>query len=215
MFVRFRAVRHRLVVNLVETRRGNGGVRSEHIARLGSVALPEPPSMRERIRFWRELKDRFRDIALRLANRVSADDRRKALAAIHARIPKPTEQDIKVEREHDDIALLERMRKGCSEHEAETTKHKESIIASFDEDIAWDRAFASDADGLLTRAQTRLLKLLRGEEPPGDGDPVRELADAYGKLLAERSGLTAIVAHHRALREGLPCGCPACRFRTR
>jgi hypothetical protein len=45
LFVRFRSVRHRLVV---ETRRETGKVRSEHIARLGSVALPEPISARER-----------------------------------------------------------------------------------------------------------------------------------------------------------------------
>jgi hypothetical protein len=48
LFVRFRSVRHRLVVDLVETRRETGKVRSEHIARLGSVALPEPISVRER-----------------------------------------------------------------------------------------------------------------------------------------------------------------------
>jgi hypothetical protein len=42
MFVRFRAVRHRLVVNLVATRREGGKIKSEHIARLDSVGLPEP-----------------------------------------------------------------------------------------------------------------------------------------------------------------------------
>ena len=190
MFVRFRPVRHRLIVDLVETRRDNGRVKSEHIARLGSVALPEPPTMRERIRFWRELKARFRDIAVRLANRVGPDDRRKALAAIHARVPKPTEQDIKVEKEHDDIALLERMRKTCAEHEASTAEHKQSMIASFDDDIEADRFYADNAEQLLTRAQMRFLKLLRGEQAPGDGDmSVQELADAYGRLLAARAGL--------------------------
>lgn len=85
MFVRFRSVRHRLVVDLVESRREGGKVKGEHLARLGSVALPEPFDLRERLRFWRELKERFRDVAHRLANRVSSDDRRKALAAIHKR----------------------------------------------------------------------------------------------------------------------------------
>lgn len=50
--------------------------------RLGSVALPEPIGAHERVRFWRELRDRLRDIAVRLANRVSSGDRRKALAAM-------------------------------------------------------------------------------------------------------------------------------------
>jgi hypothetical protein len=85
MFVRFGTVRSRLVVDLVETRREGGKVKSEHIARLGSVALPV--EAKERVRFWQELKRRFRDIAARLANRVSSDDRRKALAAIHAAFP--------------------------------------------------------------------------------------------------------------------------------
>jgi hypothetical protein len=93
MFVRFRRSRHRLVVSLIETRRVDGRIVSEHVASLGSVALPELIGARERVRSWRELKARFRDIAIRLANRVSSDDRRKALASIHARIPKPTEAD--------------------------------------------------------------------------------------------------------------------------
>jgi hypothetical protein len=82
MFVRFRVVRHRLVVNLVATRRERGKIVSEHVARLGSAALPEPISAAERILFWRDLKDRWRDLIDRLGNRVTADDRKKALAAI-------------------------------------------------------------------------------------------------------------------------------------
>jgi hypothetical protein len=52
------------VVNLVDTRRIGGKVVSDHIARLGSVALPEPISAGERILFWRNLKKRWRDLSL-------------------------------------------------------------------------------------------------------------------------------------------------------
>jgi hypothetical protein len=117
MFVRFRRVRHRLVVNLEQNRRVGGKVKNEHIARLGSVVLPEPVSARERVRFWRELKERFRDIAVRLANCVSAEDRRKALAQIHARIPKPTaadEQAARIETARDDVRFWELVRDGSS-----------------------------------------------------------------------------------------------------
>jgi hypothetical protein len=64
MFVRFRRSRHRLVVSLIETRRVDGRIVSEHVAALGSAALPEPIGARERVRFWRGLKARFRDIAV-------------------------------------------------------------------------------------------------------------------------------------------------------
>jgi hypothetical protein len=43
----------------------------------------------ERVRFWRQLNGRFRYIAMRAPDRVSAADRRKALAMIEARIPRP------------------------------------------------------------------------------------------------------------------------------
>jgi len=88
MFARFRKVGRRLDVSLVNTRRSGGRVVSEHIAPLGSVALPEPIAAPERRRFWAQLEARFRH---RIdEGRVSADDRRKALAAIDKRIPRPT-----------------------------------------------------------------------------------------------------------------------------
>jgi hypothetical protein len=113
MFVRFRRSRHRLVVSLIESRRVNGGVVSEHVAALGSVALPEPVGPRERVRFWRELKNRWLDLVERMGNRVTAEDRRRAVAAIHARIPKPSladHQAARIERQREDIASLERGR---------------------------------------------------------------------------------------------------------
>lgn len=91
MFVRIRRLRRRLAVTLIAThrvgRRADGKVKTEHVAALGSAALPEPVDAGERRRFWRELEERF----IGLGSRLSADDRRKARAAIHARIPKRTD----------------------------------------------------------------------------------------------------------------------------
>jgi hypothetical protein len=173
VFVRFRPIRHRLVVDLVETRREEGKVRSEHIARLGSVALPEPVGVRERVRFWRELKERFRGIAARLANRVSSDDRRKALAAIHARIPKPTEADeqvARIEGARDDVAFWEKVRDQSSP-EAKINKVRRQLIETAEKQLAEQRALAEMADRQIKEAQARFLKLTHGERAPLDDDP--------------------------------------------
>jgi hypothetical protein len=53
MFVRFRQTRRKLQASLAETRRIDGRVRHEHIASFGSV--PAPPSIAERIAFWKQL----------------------------------------------------------------------------------------------------------------------------------------------------------------
>jgi len=107
VFVRFRRVRHRLVLDLVASKRAGGKIVTEHIARLGSAALPEPISSAERILFWNALRDRWRKLAGPLSNRVSPEDRKKALAAIHARIPRPTpaeEQAVLIEAMENIIA---------------------------------------------------------------------------------------------------------------
>ena len=93
MFVRFRPICSRLAVILVANHREGRKVRQDHIGWLGSVALPEPIAARERVRFWSELDERFRAIAVRRPDRVSPDDRRKVRAALAVRIPRPTEAE--------------------------------------------------------------------------------------------------------------------------
>jgi hypothetical protein len=78
MFVRFRQTPLRLQLSLVETHRVDGKVRHEHIASLGAIAVP--PTVADRVEFWRKLHERL----ARLANRVDAG---KVLGAVHARIP--------------------------------------------------------------------------------------------------------------------------------
>jgi hypothetical protein len=72
MYVRFRGIRHRLSLDLVKTRREGAKVKAEYIGSLGSVALPEPIELNERVRFWRELKDRFRALANRVPPMIGA-----------------------------------------------------------------------------------------------------------------------------------------------
>jgi hypothetical protein len=171
MFVRFRVVRHRLVVNLVETRREGGKVKSAHIARLGSAALPEPISVGERLLFWSDLKDRWRELIDRLGNRVSADDRKKALAAIHVRIPKPTAaeaQTLRIEAMRDKVEMWERL--GASS--ARSIEGERKLIATCERSIAEDQVLADEAAQKAHLARMFTLKLANGERITDDDDVV-------------------------------------------
>jgi hypothetical protein len=53
----FREAGRRLQVSLVETRRHGGKVRHEHVAMLGSVALPA--AVADRLAFWEGLHQRL------------------------------------------------------------------------------------------------------------------------------------------------------------
>jgi len=92
MFARFRQVRNRLDVSLVETVRVGARVSQKHIASLGSVPLP--PSPADRLRFWAKADQRLR----RLGNRLDDKAREAILGAIHARIPLPAGEDLEAAR---------------------------------------------------------------------------------------------------------------------
>jgi len=104
---------YRLLVSLIENRRTDGKVRQEHIADFGAIdghllhsfyAEPHDAvsswsirSICARLAFWNDLEERL----ARLSNRISAEEADKLRAAVHARIPKPTDADIeKVEFWH-------------------------------------------------------------------------------------------------------------------
>ena len=71
MLVRFRQADDRLQVRLVATRRVAGRVRHEHVANLGAITLP--PSVADRLSFWRGLHERL----AKLSHRVDTRDARK------------------------------------------------------------------------------------------------------------------------------------------
>jgi hypothetical protein len=87
MFTRFRATPSRLQVSIVETRRVD-----EHVAGLGSARLPL--SRESRIEFWKQLHPRLE----RLANRLDADTQAKVVAAVDARIPIVTIEEIRAQQ---------------------------------------------------------------------------------------------------------------------
>ena len=87
MFVRFRTTARKLQVSLIATRRSAGNVRQEHIASLGTVPLA--PSPFERLAFWTRLHERL----VQLANRLDAEAQGTIFAAVHARIPIPTQDE--------------------------------------------------------------------------------------------------------------------------
>jgi hypothetical protein len=74
MFVRFRQAR-RLQVSLIENRRVDGKVRYDHVASLGAVDVP--PTVADRVAFWRSLHERLS----KLSNRI--DRRREFSAELH------------------------------------------------------------------------------------------------------------------------------------
>jgi hypothetical protein len=169
MFVRFRVVRHRLVVNLVATRRERGKIVSEHVARLGSAALPEPISAAERILFWRDLKDRWRDLIDRLGNRVTADDRKKAPAAIHARIPKPTEAEEQAMR----VAALRNTVEeweGLQTLSSKRVEAERKLVEEYERSIAESQTLVDDAAQKAHRARMFTLKLASGGRLDGDDE---------------------------------------------
>jgi hypothetical protein len=87
MFARFRQVRDRLNVSIVEAARAGTRVRQSHIASLGSVPLPRSPA--DRVQFWLKAHQRLST----LSNRLDDEMREAIMAAIHARIPIPTTED--------------------------------------------------------------------------------------------------------------------------
>jgi hypothetical protein len=159
MFVRFRQTARRLQASLSVTRRAGGRIHHEHIASLGSVPLA--PSPADRIAFWTKLHQRIDA----LANRVDTAQRGVTLAAIHARIPMPTQAE-------QQAVLIEHARKNAKQWQqiaemgteqaeglkglAEQTQQKAAVIAQQ----------AADSTARADEAKDRLVKAEAGEVVP-------------------------------------------------
>jgi hypothetical protein len=160
MFVRFQQQGRRLQPSLMQTRRVDGKVRSEHIASLGSVDADV--SVRARIAFWAKLPERL----ARLANRVGPDEHGKIYGALHARIPMVTVEEqraVQQENAKDDERFWETLRdSGAGIVEG----HKE-LIASAEAKIANAAPTLVEAEENVKTAKDRLERLKRGETVSG------------------------------------------------
>jgi len=182
MFVRFRQTKRRLQVSLVDTRRVDGRVRHEHIASLGSV--PVPPSLQDRLTFWRRLHERLS----RLSNRVSADIQGKILGDIHARIPMVTPDEIQVAK----IEVAEADERSWSGLHQMHTKQ----IAKAEGQIVDLKIEAETAAAAAAEAKDRIERLKRGEDvASGLTKPDTE------KMLREMGRTTRDINHARRLSE--------------
>jgi hypothetical protein len=121
MFVRFRQAR-RLQVSLIETRRVDGKVRHEHVAGLGAIDMP--PSVADRVEFWR-LHERIGP----LSNRLDAAAQAKVLGEVHAKIPMVMIEELRA-LQLENAEADERFWRGFAETEAEQAEGNKQLAAS-------------------------------------------------------------------------------------
>jgi hypothetical protein len=181
MFVRFRETPYRLQASLIESRRRDGKVRSEHVAYLGST--PVPSSVPDRIVFWTRLHERLG----RLSNRVP--DPQKIYDAIHARVPMPTADEqhaLKIENAeaeelfwsgHRDISKT-----NAAEHAA--------LGATIASNVAEIEAGAAEAESRAVVAKDRANRLKNGEDLSGGLHRPYTREDLEAALLA--AGFTKV-----------------------
>jgi len=171
MFVRFRRQYRRLNVSLIETRRVAGKIKTEHIAALGSVSTAEPPPTRDRVAFYRDLKERLD----RLMNRIDARQRKAIVSAIVARIPVPSKDEILAMQTAEADYDVDFWRKAVDDfREGGTfTVLQRRVLATVQQKIDDNLAFAKIAETCAAEAAERADQLKRGEAVRPEGDQIR------------------------------------------
>jgi hypothetical protein len=160
MFARFRHTQSGLQVSLVETRRVAGKVNHEHVASLGSVAMPA--TVADRLQFWSRLHERLG----KLANRVSPDAQGKVLGEIHLRIPMVTPDEqarLQLENAAADAQFWATLR---AMHE-EIAEGQKGLVATTERAIASGQASAATAAAKADEARGRIARIEKGESVPG------------------------------------------------
>jgi hypothetical protein len=222
MFARFHQTPLRLQVSLRESRRIGGKPRCEHIASLGSV--PEPMTIAGRVEFYRRASERFKS----LANRIGADDKKKIVAALRARIPPVTDDDIRtVQRENAEAD--KDFWAGLEQLNADMAKRKKDFGEFVLREAADIKAAQEAATKQIAAANARLDQLAKGENVKGGlgrpVDPEKILRDAgvtakelrrwkqtafisdmgaFDELLKEATSSmrrAEVAAHHRILKK--------------
>jgi hypothetical protein len=124
-------VPYRLLVSMIENVRVDGKVRQQHIADLGAIDRHALPSLASRLAFWHELDARL----VRLSNRIEADAITKVQESIHARIPRPTSDEIAAH----EVEQWQKLHAGYQrlvDNRLESIADYEVIIAAARDDIA-------------------------------------------------------------------------------
>jgi hypothetical protein len=169
MFVRFRQSGSRIQASLIETRRIEGKVQHEHVAGFGSI--DDPPTVKDRVHFWRRLHERLGQ----LSNRLDAAAQAKVLSEVHAHIPMPTIDDIRglqlqnTEADEKFWSSLRDMR------QATANDHKQ-LLATIQQAIAIAEGEAKAATEKVDAAKERASRLRAGEDIAGglSKQPTRE-----------------------------------------
>ena len=156
MFVRFRQAGSRLQCSLIETSRGNGKVRHEHIAALGTIDTP--PTVADRVEFWRRLHERIGQ----LSNRVDGTAQAKILGEIHARIPMVTIDELRT-LQVDNIQADEQVWTGLLDIYQSTLDGDKQVLAGLQKKIEAGEAAVKHAGELAAGAKEKARRLQQGE----------------------------------------------------
>jgi hypothetical protein len=164
MFVRFRKGWSRLNVSLVRTYRQDGKVRSEHVAALGSVPSDDSDrfAVRDRTALWQTLYEVLAD--------VPVADQGRLMAAVHARVPLPTEEERGAaelsDAEHD--AEFWQLMHETSLEQIDSCRR---LIASTEAKIAAEQELAKQEAEWAEEAKAKAARLAnyRGQEPQPEG----------------------------------------------
>lgn len=161
MFIRFRQYSsHRLQVSIVHGRRVDGRVRHEHIAGLGSIETP--PSVADRVAFWKGTHERLG----KLSNRIDAETQGRLMGSLHARIPMPmTDEQRALQREN--IEADEKFWAGLHDMHAGTVEDHKGLAATVESAIASGQAEMVKAAEARDDARARRERLDRGEDVAG------------------------------------------------
>jgi hypothetical protein len=180
MFVRFRQTASRLQVSIAETRRDGGTVRQDHVAALGSIATPLSPA--DRIAFWTKLHQRLAG----LSNRIDGKAHGEILAAVHARVPMPAQDEQSTEQvehaRHD-----ARQWHMLADMHASTAAEKRQFAASLTREAEEHEAHAATATEHAKAADDRLARAERGEAVAGIPRP---MTHAEYLRMVSRMGIT-------------------------
>ena len=154
---------YRLQVSIVETRRCDGSVKQEHVARLGAIdghmlpaffSVPQDAnwqraSARVRFAFWKGVYERL----AHLSNRLDAGTAERLVQQIRERIPMPTVAEsasIALWQAEEEVAACRILKRHFAMHEADLRAHSRLTLTKADGIHEGQRLFESGGS-LLSR----------------------------------------------------------------